>query len=99
MMIDNQLDAGQSYVIFGTSDARLSQFQLTTLDGLNGFKIQGRTSGDESGYGINGAGDINGDGLNDLLLGTHWAPLSDQGNIGEVYFVFGCNYNAHLCIK
>jgi hypothetical protein len=36
--------------------------ELSALDGLNGFKINGATSGDISGYAVSDTGDVNGDG-------------------------------------
>ena len=48
----------------------------------------GETGGDQSGKTVAGAGDVNGDGYDDLLIG---AFLNDDAHInaGQVYLIFG----------
>ncbi|WP_146100146.1 FG-GAP-like repeat-containing protein [Limnohabitans sp. TS-CS-82] len=83
-------DAGRSYVVFGTtSKAAINLSALAaTAGGTGGFVINGQGGADESGYSVSAAGDVNGDGLADLIVG---APLSDgNGNdAGRTYVVFG----------
>ena len=43
---------------------------LSTLDGTNGFRLDGEAAGDYSGYSVSSAGDINGDGYDDLIIGA-----------------------------
>ena len=87
-------NTGESYVIFGKNviaDGDFStNFQLSSLetgDGSAGFVIRGIDGGDQSGWSVASAGDINGDGLNDILIG---APGHD-GDTGESYVIFGKN--------
>ena len=44
---------------------------LSSLNGTNGFKLDGEASVDESGWSVNKAGDINGDGYADLVIGAY----------------------------
>jgi VCBS repeat-containing protein len=84
----NSSNSGESYVVFG-SDASFSRsLELSSLDGSNGFVINGIDEFDRSGFSVSGAGDINGDGIDDLIIG---APLTDANgsNSGESYVVFG----------
>ncbi len=46
-----------------------SVFELSTLTGTNGFQINGEAAGDRSGISVASAGDVNGDGFDDLGSG------------------------------
>lgn len=78
-------NTGQSYLIFGTSQGFSANLNLSSLDGSKGFKINGIEADDASGISVKGAGDINGDGLDDLIIGAAQA----NGNAGQSYVVFG----------
>jgi hypothetical protein len=54
-----------------------------------GFVINGETVSDQSGYSVSSAGDVNGDGLDDLIVGARYADLSGKSNAGKSYVVFG----------
>ncbi len=62
-------------------------FNLTDLNGQNGFKLDGENNNDWSGASVSGAGDINGDGYADLLIGAYCYPAGSQK--GRSYVVFG----------
>ena len=63
---------GRSYVVFGGSGVGSSGvFDLSSLNGINGFKLDGENNNDGSGYSVSVAGDINGDGYADLLIGAY----------------------------
>lgn len=66
------LDSGLLHVIFGTNSALSSPFDVTTLDGTNGFTVEGNSSSDNFAADIT-TGDVNGDQIDDLLL------INDQG--------------------
>lgn len=87
-------DAGKVYIIFGRADGFPDVFDLTTLNGTNGFSIAGVNAGDQLGAGVDG-GDLNGDGKADLAIG---APGFDDGssgkNSGAVYVIFGTSTSA-----
>ncbi len=44
---------------------------LSSLTGDNGFKLDGENNDDYSGYSVSAAGDINGDGVADLVIGAY----------------------------
>lgn len=83
--------AGSSYVLFGTTDAISNPFNLSTLNGNNGFTINGLEDVDLSGFSVNGAGDVNGDGVDDLIIGALYADPNGVTDTGSAYVVFGSN--------
>src|SRR4029079_15581253 len=54
---------GYAYLIFGATGAWPADFDLNSLDGSNGFALQGLTNSDSAGYSVASAGDVNGDGF------------------------------------
>ena len=66
-----------------------ASFDLSALDGTNGFVINGVDSEDFSGGSVSGAGDFNGDGFDDLIIGASSADPSGNSRAGESYVVFG----------
>jgi FG-GAP repeat len=79
-------NVGAVYVIFG-SDAPPASIDITTLNGSNGFRISSGSAIANTNLGsfVRGVGDVNGDGVDDLLLGT---TLGLSGT-GAAYVVFG----------
>lgn len=78
---------GQAYLVFGTADTLPTSVGL--LDGANGFLMQGLLGFDRAGFSVDTAGDINGDGFDDLVIG---APSDDSQNttgVGQAYVVYG----------
>ena len=73
-----------AYVVFGNATDFDPVLDVATLNGANGFKLTG-ADGDGTGSAVSGAGDVNGDGFDDIILG---APAAD-GGIGTAYVVFG----------
>ncbi|MBL8497369.1 MAG: FG-GAP repeat protein [Nitrosomonas sp.] len=67
------------YVLFGRTAGFSSEVDLSHLDGSNGFRIDGAESEQYYGVSVDGAGDVNGDGFDDVIVGT------DQ----TAYVVFG----------
>jgi Ca2+-binding RTX toxin-like protein len=76
---------GASYVIFGRAAGFAANLNLSSLNGANGFKLSGVAIGDQSGQSVASAGDVNGDGLADLIVGARGAG----GFSGASYVVFG----------
>ncbi len=51
--------------------------------------INGINEDDFSGTSVSSAGDVNGDGFDDLLIGAPGADSNGQYNAGESYVIFG----------
>jgi hypothetical protein len=82
---------GESYVVFGKASwAGTPSLDLATLDGTNGFRLTGIDPDDGAGFSVSSAGDVNGDGFADLIVGAFLAESSGGATSeGESYVVFG----------
>ena len=89
--------AGRSYVLLGNKDLNRigAEFNLSDLNGVNGFKLEGESQGDRSGISVSGIGDINQDGYSDLIIGAPFASSSNGYQSGVSYVVFGGNQIGH----
>lgn len=81
--------AGETYVVFGTGSAFAASIDLGSLNGSNGFRLDGISSIDLSGFSVAGAGDINGDGFDDIIVGAFGGDRGGQLDFGASYVVFG----------
>ena len=87
-------DSGVTYVVFGKDSSFSGAIDISSiidLGGTVGLRINGEAANDQSGYSVASAGDINGDGKDDIIIG---APFADpNGNSdsdsGSSYVVFG----------
>ena len=76
-------------MVFGKAGLHASQSRSLELDGTNGFKLSGvaakRTM---SGSSVSGAGDVNGDGFDDLIIGAFQASsfvvFGKKGGFGKL---------------
>ncbi|WP_271069004.1 hypothetical protein [Caulobacter sp. NIBR1757] len=84
----NGINSGASYVVFGRTTGFAATLNLSTLDGTNGFKINGEVTQDGSGASVASAGDVNGDGIDDLIIGATGAGPNGSYS-GASYVVFG----------
>ena len=88
--------AGTAYVVYGRR--RTANVDLANLGG-GGFRIDGAQAGDRIGEAVDSAGDVNGDGLDDLVVGASTidarGPNSDSG---AAFVVFGSRSPADVRI-
>jgi hypothetical protein len=82
-------NSGASYVVFGTATQTSSGLGLSALDGTNGFRVEGESAGNLSGRSVSGAGDVNNDGFDDLVIGASYAAPNGLIFGGACYIVFG----------
>jgi hypothetical protein len=76
-------NAGKVYVVFGTRSGFPDPLPLSSLNGTNGFELDG-LAGDQAGFSV-AAGDVNGDGIADILINARGA----NSGAGTVDVVFG----------
>jgi Ca2+-binding RTX toxin-like protein len=72
-----------AYVVFGKAQGFASNLEVSSLDGANGFKIDG-----VGGFSVASAGDVNGDGFAEVIIGDEDADPPGDGR-GASYVVFG----------
>jgi len=81
---DGGSNAGQTYLILGKAEGWAVDTELSTADA----SFWGEGADDWSGYSVAAAGDVNGDGFDDFLIG---ACYDDDGgsNAGQTYLILG----------
>jgi len=98
-------NAGMAYVVFGRSytsgAASYANVDLLSVNAGNsplGFPIRGAAAGDNAGYSVSGAGDVNNDGVADVIIGAWTADALVGGTTrtaaGMAYVVFGRDYQS-----
>ena len=74
-----------AYVVYGDPGGFGTGLAVSDLDGANGFVIVGRSESEVAGWSVSAAGDVNGDGVGDVVLGA----IEADGGVGRAYVVFG----------
>ena len=102
---DGGTDAGEAYIVYGKVDADGDGTQFGSTEGVgmamrqvldttdlaaaDGFILLADAAGDRLGWSVSGAGDINGDGLADLIVGALYGDDGGNTFAGEAYIVYG----------
>jgi hypothetical protein len=79
---------GRSYVVFGATNGQAVELSAVAT-GLGGFLINGEPDGRETGFSVSSAGDVNGDGLADLIVGAPATHTPTGEYAGRSYVVYG----------
>src|SRR5262245_52704699 len=70
------VSSGTVYVVYGTTSGFGANVDLSTINGTNGFAIHGNYAGNHLGQIAASAGDLNGDGFDDIVIGTFGADTN-----------------------
>ncbi len=82
-------NAGTVIVVFGGLPEGLT-LNISTVNGANGFIINGMAPGDLFGWAVVGVGDFNGDGIDDFMVGAYAAsPTSALPKAGRAFMFYG----------
>jgi len=76
-------DAGAAYIVFGPADPG-----TVSLDDAD-VKLSGVDDNDRAGYAVSTAGDVNGDGIDDVIVGAPGYDGQAGSNTGAAYIVYG----------
>ncbi|MEM9731884.1 MAG: choice-of-anchor C family protein [Pseudomonadota bacterium] len=87
------INSGKAYIVFGgqnfnsfaNASGQISTSLIGAVSGVEGFAIEGSDLNQNLGYSVNIAGDLNFDGVDDILVG---APTA-TGAVGNAYVIFG----------
>jgi hypothetical protein len=83
---------GETYLLYGrTNWTGLGVIEPADLDGMLGIRIVGADASDSTGVALGGAGDFNGDGFGDIIIGANQADAAAEARpeAGETYVLFG----------
>ena len=85
----DRLYVGAAYVILGKAEG-FGPIDLTHLAPSDGFMIKSSDDRAEAGASVSSAGDVNGDGYADLIVGAPYAALDAPfQDTGAAYVIFG----------
>jgi hypothetical protein len=93
-------EAGRSYMVFGKADTTAVEL-ASVAEGDGGFVINGQVARDQSGSAVASAGDVDGDGLSDLIISAHRSDPAAGSNAGRSYVILSSqvglgNFGAEL---
>ncbi|MBK8261660.1 MAG: FG-GAP repeat protein [Nannocystis sp.] len=83
--------SGRAYVVFGKADTA-QVFLGNVAQGEGGFALNGEASEDQAGIAVAGAGDVDGDGHADIIVGAFGSDAKGL-DAGRSYVVFGGNFS------
>lgn len=81
---NGEAETGNAYLVLGGATTADTITISQTLTDPRVIKLAGTEGGSRTGYDVDGAGDVNGDGYDDLIIG---AP--QWGNTGAAFVVYG----------
>ena len=90
---DGRSWAGVSYVVYGNASG--ANIDLAHFDASDGFRIIGPAF-DGVGQSVTAAGDVNGDGRMDFLIGAPFTSPDGAALAGSTYLVYGSDSGADV---
>jgi hypothetical protein len=86
-------EAGTVYIIYGkASTAVVTSIDLASSLAGKGIKIGGAAAGDHVGSAISGTGDVNDDGVHDLVIGCTDCDPEGREDAGAAYLIY-CSHS------
>jgi hypothetical protein len=85
---EGRSSAGLVYVSFGNKSG-FAAWDTLNFNKSTGYVIQGAAAGDNLGYSVSGAGDVNNDFYADVIIGATGADPNSRSDAGVAYVIFG----------
>jgi len=83
---------GNAYIIRGSADVD-TEIDLKFPPSDSVVVLEGATPGDQLGFSVSNAGDVNGDGIDDFIVGAPGAvstdPIHHEPDTGRAYIIYG----------
>ncbi len=93
---NSELDSGSAFIFFGRSPTT----QLTLrADADANVILNGQNNGDLFGNSVGSAGDFNGDGLDDVVVGANSDDNNGENNSGSAFIFFGQNPATQMTLR
>jgi Ca2+-binding RTX toxin-like protein len=86
---NTNLFPGAAFVVFGKAGGFAGPVDLASLDGTDGFRIDDSQPSSRFGFDVSAAGDLNGDGYDDLIVGMQPNPPLSGATAGKAYVIYG----------
>ena len=83
----DRVDSGEIYLVWGSTSIYNADIKLDSS--FTGLRIVGAKAGDGLGTSMINAGDLNGDGFQDLFIGASGVDIGGKANAGAVYVIWG----------
>lgn len=81
---------GVAYILFGKRNNGYTKIDLRQLTSSQGIRVIGERQGDQLGFSVSRAGDFNGDGIADIIIGANFYNADESiSNGGAVYIIYG----------
>lgn len=88
--VGDATDAGRCVIVFGARGLGMGRRSVDELLGRGAaIRVDGDTADDLVGANAIGAGDVNGDGFDDIVMGSYFAAPDGRRRAGAAYLVFG----------
>ena len=95
--------SGSSYVVFAKASGFGAAMDLSSLDGNNGFRLDGMIGKFEDGMWVSDAGDFNGGGFDDLIVGrtapTNFTATQQYSDVSYVVYGKASGFSATLSLS
>ncbi|HVZ35253.1 MAG TPA: integrin alpha, partial [Polyangiaceae bacterium] len=90
--------AGTAYVVFGKGNSTAVALADLDAGSSEGFVISGANEFDNVAHSVAGAGDLDGDGFGDLVIGSTNAAIGGSASHGALFVVFGARTPVSLSV-